>query len=167
MPSPNAFEIRVRCHLFSMERIKRADSCKYLRMHQSFSASPRFIPYCYTVISVLLQLDKRHPSVIRMAPVHIYNSFEDVYRFIQILRKIVHGDIRSDLCYSIGKTTVSSTKDFTKSLSTVSIAFIRAYCRLHNMCIHKVTTMLISIAYFYIFQFIRNLMQYIFPMLYD
>jgi kynureninase len=31
--------------------------------------------------------DWREPNVIRMAPVPMYNSFEDVYKFGQILEK--------------------------------------------------------------------------------
>ncbi|KAF6033747.1 KYNU [Bugula neritina] len=34
--------------------------------------------------------DKREPSVIRIAPVHLYNSFEDVYKFVEILRGILY-----------------------------------------------------------------------------
>jgi kynureninase len=33
--------------------------------------------------------DWREPNVIRMAPVPLYNSFEDIYRFGEILRKLL------------------------------------------------------------------------------
>ncbi len=36
-------------------------------------------------------LDWREPDVLRMAPVPMYNSFEDVYRFGEILRECVKG----------------------------------------------------------------------------
>ena len=32
-------------------------------------------------------VDRREPNVIRFAPVPLYNSFEDIYNFSQILRK--------------------------------------------------------------------------------
>ena len=32
-----------------------------------------------------LQLDHRKPNVLRLAPVHLYNSFYDVYRFVMML----------------------------------------------------------------------------------
>ena len=31
------------------------------------------------------QLDHRKPNVLRLAPVHLYNSFHDVYRFVMML----------------------------------------------------------------------------------
>ncbi|CAD5227954.1 unnamed protein product [Bursaphelenchus okinawaensis] len=31
-------------------------------------------------------VDKRYPNVIRVAPVHMYNSFEDCWRFVQVLQ---------------------------------------------------------------------------------
>lgn len=34
---------------------------------------------------VHLQVDERYPYVIRVAPVHLYNSFKDVWRFVQQL----------------------------------------------------------------------------------
>jgi kynureninase len=33
--------------------------------------------------------DWRHPNVIRVAPVPLYNSFEDIFRFVQILKGLV------------------------------------------------------------------------------
>ena len=33
--------------------------------------------------------DWREPNVIRMAPVPLYNSFEDIYRFGQILSSVI------------------------------------------------------------------------------
>lgn len=35
--------------------------------------------------------DWREPNVIRLAPVPLYNSFEDVYQFGQILKQTIHG----------------------------------------------------------------------------
>lgn len=35
-------------------------------------------------------LDWREPNVIRVAPTPFYNSFEDVYQFVQILEKAIH-----------------------------------------------------------------------------
>ncbi|KAI6243620.1 Kynureninase [Aphelenchoides fujianensis] len=34
-------------------------------------------------------VDKRYPNVIRVAPVHMYNSFEDCWRFVRVLRESV------------------------------------------------------------------------------
>lgn len=31
------------------------------------------------------KVDKRHPDVLRATPVHLYNSFRDVWRFVQAL----------------------------------------------------------------------------------
>ena len=33
--------------------------------------------------------DWREPDVIRIAPVPLYNSFEDVYRFVEIMREVL------------------------------------------------------------------------------
>ena len=33
--------------------------------------------------------DWREPNVIRVAPVPLYNSFEDVYRYVTILKNIL------------------------------------------------------------------------------
>lgn len=32
-----------------------------------------------------IQVDKRYPNVIRVTPVHLYNSFRDVHRFVEAL----------------------------------------------------------------------------------
>jgi len=36
-----------------------------------------------------VRCDIRKPSVLRLAPVPLYNSFKDVYRFVQILVEIM------------------------------------------------------------------------------
>jgi len=33
--------------------------------------------------------DWREPNVIRVAPVPLYNTFEDVYQFVQLLKKAI------------------------------------------------------------------------------
>lgn len=33
----------------------------------------------------LFQVDKRYPNVIRVTPVHLYNSYRDVHRFMRVL----------------------------------------------------------------------------------
>jgi kynureninase len=33
--------------------------------------------------------DWRYPNVVRVAPVPLYNSFRDIYRFVQILKGLV------------------------------------------------------------------------------
>jgi hypothetical protein len=38
-------------------------------------------------VLLLLQLDKRLPHVLRLGPCPLYNSFSDIYRFVEILRQ--------------------------------------------------------------------------------
>uniref|UniRef100_A0A914DM43 Kynureninase n=2 Tax=Acrobeloides nanus TaxID=290746 RepID=A0A914DM43_9BILA len=54
------------------------------------------LKFNYDIASVYKELvkrgvavDKRYPYVIRVAPVHLYNNFTDVWRFVQILVKCV------------------------------------------------------------------------------
>ena len=56
---------------------------KYSSSKFSICAIPNVI--CVRVWSVCLQLDKREPNVLRVAPVPLYNSFLDVYKFVQYL----------------------------------------------------------------------------------
>ena len=35
--------------------------------------------------------DWREPDVVRIAPVPLYNTFEDCYQFVQRMKKIVRG----------------------------------------------------------------------------
>ncbi|KAI1724578.1 aminotransferase class-V domain-containing protein [Ditylenchus destructor] len=37
-----------------------------------------------------IAVDKRYPHVIRVAPVHLYNSFDDVWRFVDKLLECIH-----------------------------------------------------------------------------
>lgn len=54
---------------------------------------------CYNIMAFLqvflncdkrFQVDKRYPNVIRVAPVHLYNNYVDIRRFISVLQEVAH-----------------------------------------------------------------------------
>ncbi|XP_067937740.1 kynureninase-like [Watersipora subatra] len=84
-------------HYFSKEA---GSSSAYIEIFTPSSPTERGcqLSLCFSIpLNVIFQkltecgvvCDERLPHVLRVAPVHLYNSFLDVYRFIQILRKLV------------------------------------------------------------------------------
>ena len=43
-----------------------------------------------SLLSSGVSCDWRYPNVIRVAPVPLYNSFLEIYNFVEILRKIIN-----------------------------------------------------------------------------
>lgn len=55
-----------------------------LRFKRKAYHSFHYIPFIHYI---LLQVDKRYPYIIRATPVHLYNNYTDVHRFVTALEQ--------------------------------------------------------------------------------